>query len=147
MSTEAGDDVAATAGDDDVPVLSQEVDDGGKAKKSAVVLSTLPLVFPATQKRKPTVLVEIDSPAFDLEGVVLCGRACRLSVNRRRCGNVPRCRYVWGVDIVKRRCNAVGFVGGRGVLGQGNLRGSSGGVVAGTLGLCGCARVRPMAKK
>ncbi len=61
-----GVDVPTTqADDDDTTVVGTQED--GKPKKS-VVLSTLPLVFPPAPKARTTMLVEIDSQAFDLEG-------------------------------------------------------------------------------
>lgn len=83
---------------------TQEEGGGGAAeekedvpdKKKHVVASTLPVVLPATQKKRTTLLVQIDSEKLDLEGMLRVSEV----VTAQRCLMLGLC--------VCRRCGRRG---------------------------------------
>jgi hypothetical protein len=55
---------------DDVDAITEKAEDA--PRKRVGVASTLPVVFPAAQKKRTTLLVQVESEKFDLDGMFLC---------------------------------------------------------------------------
>lgn len=55
---------------DDIDVTAEKAED--VPRKRVGVASTLPVVFPAAQKKRTTLLVQVESEKFDLDGMSVC---------------------------------------------------------------------------